>query len=310
MWPLGTLGKTPFYVNATAGTTVLGSFDPFPEIAAIAQKYNMWLHIDASWGGPFIFSQKLRYKLGGSRLADSITINPHKMMGVPVTCSFLLAKDLQQFHQANTMPAGYLFHGHATSDVGAWKEPDDLADLTLQCGRRGDSLKLFLSWQYYGSEGYASQVEKAHDVAAYMTSVLADHEHAILVSQDPPPCLQVCFYFAPNRLPVVGDDEGQLCLPPQFSIGKGGGLAELAVGRYNSLVTERIVRGLVGRGFMVDFAPSLEGHGAKGNFIRVALNVLTEKVTAGRLIVEVMKLGFLVRNELEKEFELYTGHEE
>jgi glutamate decarboxylase len=304
------LGKTPFYVNATAGTTVLGSFDPFPEIAAVARRYNMWFHIDASWGGPFIFSHKLRHKLGGSGLADSITVNPHKMMGVPVTCSFLLAKDLQQFHQANTLPAGYLFHGDATGDDDAWKEPDDLADLTLQCGRRGDSLKLFLSWQYYGTGGYASQVERAYDVAAYMTSLLAGHEHAVLVSQDPPPCLQVCFYFAPNRLPVVGDGEGQLRLPPQLAIGKGVGLAELAVGRYNSLVTERIVRALLGRGFMVDFAPPLEGHGAKGKFIRVALNVQTEKATAGRLIVEVVKLGFLVKNELEREFQLETRHEE
>lgn len=299
-------GKTPFYINATAGTTVLGSFDPFLEIAAIARKYNMWHHIDGSWGGPFIFSQKLKYRLRGSELADSITINPHKMMGVPVTCSFLLAKDLQQFHRANTLPAGYLFHGDATGDDDAWKEPDDLGDLTLQCGRRCDSLKLFLSWQYYGSGGYASQVEKAHGVATYMASLLTNHEHAVLVSQNPPPCLQVCFYFAPNRLPVVGDGEGQLRLPPQFAVGTGDGLAELAVGRYNSLVTERISRGLLGRGFMIDFAPPLEGHGTKGKFIRVALNVQTEKATMERLVLEVMRLGFLVRNELKKEFGLAT----
>jgi glutamate decarboxylase len=143
-----------------------------------------------------------------------------------------------------------------------------------------------------------------------MTSLLADHEHAVLVSQDPPPCLQVCFYFAPNRLPVVGDGEGQIRLPPQLAIGKGDELAELAVGRYNSLVTERILRALLGRGFMADFAPPLEGHDTRGKFIRVALNVLTEKATAGRLIVEVMKLGFLVRNELEREFQLDIRYEE
>src|SRR5271168_2099527 len=103
-------GKTPFYVNATAGTTVLGSFDPFAEIAAIAKRHNMWLHIDGAWGGSFIFSEKLRHKLEGSHLADSIATNPHKMLGVPVTCSFLLVKDLRELHKANTLPAGYLFH--------------------------------------------------------------------------------------------------------------------------------------------------------------------------------------------------------
>lgn len=47
-------GQTPFYVNATAGTTVLGSFDPFEEIAGICKEHRLWLHIDASWGGPAI----------------------------------------------------------------------------------------------------------------------------------------------------------------------------------------------------------------------------------------------------------------
>ncbi|EHK99731.1 putative Glutamate decarboxylase 1 [Glarea lozoyensis 74030] len=83
-------GKTPFYLNATAGTTVLGSFDPFTELSAICKKHNLWLHIDGSWGGPVIFSND-----------------------------------------------------------GADSEVWDLADLTLQCGRRGDSLKLALSWIYY-----------------------------------------------------------------------------------------------------------------------------------------------------------------
>ena len=109
-------GRTPFYVNATAGTTVLGSFDLFSEVAAIAGNYGMWFHIDASWGGPFIFSPKLKKKLCGAGLADSIAINPHKMMGVPITCSFLLAKDLRQFHMANTLPAGYLFHNNEDGD--------------------------------------------------------------------------------------------------------------------------------------------------------------------------------------------------
>ena len=104
-------GKTPFYINATAGTTVLGSFDPFEEISAIAKRHGLWMHIDGAWGGSFVFSERLRQaKLKGSELADSIAINPHKMMGVPVTCSFLLGRDLKQFHEANTLKAGYLFH--------------------------------------------------------------------------------------------------------------------------------------------------------------------------------------------------------
>lgn len=99
-------GGTPFYVNATAGTTVLGSFDPFEEIADICAREGIWMHVDGSWGGSTVFSDKLRQgRLNGVERADSIAVNPHKMLGVPMTCSFLLGKDLRQFHSSNTLPA-------------------------------------------------------------------------------------------------------------------------------------------------------------------------------------------------------------
>jgi glutamate decarboxylase len=308
-------GKTPFYVNATAGTTVLGSFDPFREIAVIARKYGMWFHIDASWGGPFVFSQRLKLKLHGAELADSIAINPHKMMGVPITCSFLLAKDLRQFHLANTLPAGYLFHESENGDTpnGAskdldheaenargsgeqeevWSEPDDLADLTLQCGRRGDSLKLFLSWQYYGSAGYATQIEDAYSTATYLAELVEAHSDMVLVSENPPPCLQVCFYFAPGKTMLFGDGEGQINM---------AGSNAMVMGRYNSMVTERIARALVGIGFMIDFAPALEGREAEGKFFRVVVNVQTVKETVERLVKGIVELGTQVTDDLREEY--------
>ena len=221
-------GKTPFYVNATAGTTVLGSFDPYTEISAICKKHNLWFHIDGSWGGPLIFSQKQKHKLEGADLADSIAINPHKMLGVPITCSFLLSPDLRTFHRANTLPAGYLFH----SDDQASEEVWDLADLTLQCGRRGDALKLALSWIYYGNSGFEAQIDNAFDTTAYFVRLLKESKYFVLVSEDPPPCLQVCFYYAPN-----------------------GVLAK--EGKENTRVTSEIVRRLIPRGFMVDYAPGV-----------------------------------------------------
>jgi glutamate decarboxylase len=100
-------GGTPFYVNATAGTTVLGSFDPFDGIADVCAREGLWMHVDGSWGGSVVFSERLRQgRLDGVERANSIAINPHKMLGVPLTCSFLLGKDMRQFHKANTLPAG------------------------------------------------------------------------------------------------------------------------------------------------------------------------------------------------------------
>ncbi|KAL9030577.1 MAG: hypothetical protein Q9196_001309, partial [Gyalolechia fulgens] len=191
-------GKTPFYVNATAGTTVLGSYDPIRAISKICRARNLWLHVDASWGGPAIFSPALaKEKLDGSHLVDSIAINPHKMMGVPCTCSFLLGADLRQFHAANTLPASYLFHADAETEGEARPggrtmpaEVFDLADLTLQCGRRGDALKLYLSWAYHGTDGYRRQIETAFDTAGYFADLVHAHRDLVLVSENPPPCLQ------------------------------------------------------------------------------------------------------------------------
>lgn len=247
-------GKTPFYVNATAGTTVLGSFDPFPDISTICKKHNLWLHVDGSWGGPVIFSAAQRHKLKGVELADSLAVNPHKMMGVPITCSFLLGPDLRVFHKANTLPAGYLFHESSGEEV--W----DLADLTLQCGRRGDALKLALAWVYYGSSGFEAQIDHAFDIAGYFAEQIQQKGDFVLVSENPPPCLQVCFYYA-----------------------KEGKLGEK---EENTRTTSRIVGELVPRGFMVDYAP-----GERGSFFRVVVNTQTARGTVDGLIKAIEEVG-------------------
>lgn len=252
-------GYTPFYLNATAGTTVLGSYDPIIPLAKICKDHKIWLHVDASWGGPAIFSPAHKSKLKGSHLADSIAINPHKMMGVPITCSFLLGADMRQFHQSNTLPASYLFH---SSGPTSGEEVYDLADLTLQCGRKGDSLKLYLSWVYYGTENYASQINTAFDTAAYLASLVSNHPHLHLVSENPPPCCQVCFYYA-----------------------KGGSFKESA--EENGRVTKEIAHGLVPRGFMIDYAATDE----RGAFMRVVVSRGTGRGNVEGLVEAVSELG-------------------
>ncbi|KAI5920519.1 pyridoxal phosphate-dependent transferase [Camillea tinctor] len=249
-------GRTPLYVNATAGTTVLGSFDPLRDIAAVCEDEGLWMHVDASWGGAVAFSGALRGKLAGAERAHSITVNAHKMLNVPVTCSFLLARDTAVLHRANTLRAGYLFHSSgADGDDEVW----DLADLTLQCGRRADALKLALAWVYYGTAGLAGQVEGAFAAAARLAALLAaDGARFELVSETPPPCLQVCFYYAP-----VAAAAGE-----------------------NTRRTREMVRRLVGRGFMIDYAP-----GERGAFFRAVVNCQTLPATVEGLVRALREVG-------------------
>ncbi|RFU36224.1 hypothetical protein B7463_g142, partial [Scytalidium lignicola] len=249
-------GKTPLYVNATAGTTVLGSYDPFLEISKICKAHNLWMHVDGSWGGPAIFSERQKHKLSGVEFADSLAVNPHKMLGAPVTCSFLLTPDLNKFHKANTLRAGYLFH-----ELNEGDEVWDLADLTLQCGRRGDSLKLALSWIYYGRSGFEAQIDHAFDIAAYFADQITQRSTFILVSENPPPCWQVCFYFAKR---------GKLCEDAEV----------------NTRETRDITQALIVRGFMVDYAP-----GDRGSFFRVVVNRDTRKGTVDGLIKAIEEIG-------------------
>lgn len=248
-------GKTPFYVNSTAGTTVMGSFDPFEEISKICKEFGMWLHIDASWGGSVIFSKAQSCKMKGSHLADSLTVNPHKMLNAPCTCSLLLGPDMRIFQRANSTAAGYLFHRGDDEEV--W----DLADLSLQCGRRGDALKVALAWLYYGANGFERQVDHAFDMASYLFRLLEESGDFVMVSSYPPPCLQVCFYSAP-----------------------GGKLSSDKI--VNTSRTQRIAHMLVGRGFMVDYAP-----GDKGSFLRVVVNVQTLEGTVEGIVKAMVELS-------------------
>lgn len=268
-------GKTPFYVNATAGTTVLGSFDPLHAIADICQKHKLWMHVDGSWGGPVIFSAKHKHKLAGVERANTIALCPHKMMGVPLTCTFLLGQDLRQFHKGMTLPAGYLFHqpdaapnGDASAiDSHAPEEhsqPEqefwDLADITPQCGRRGDSLKVALSWIYHGSAGFESYIDSAFEKAAHMAELVSQNPKFSLVSTNPPPCLQVCFYF--NKQSGEGRQEK------------------------NGKMTAEVSKKLIPRGFMVDYAP-----GEHGKFFRVVVNGQTKKGTVEGLVKAIEEVG-------------------
>ena len=227
--------------------------------------------MNPAWGGPAIFSPTHARKLAGSHLADSIAVNPHKMMGVPITCSFLLGADMRQFHRSNTLPADYLFHSSSSSPSDASSSSSDvhdLADLTLQCGRRGDSLKLYLGWLHHGSAGYARQVDAAFATAAHLAGLVAAHADLVLVGPDPPPCCQVCFYYAPAGLLRAEEAEAEA--------------------ERNGRVTREVVRSLVPKGFMIDYAGGDDGRGA---FMRAVVSRETGRGTVEGLVEAVVELG-------------------
>ena len=190
-------GKTPFMVVATSGTTVAGAFDPLDAIAEIAEREGLWLHVDASYGGGVLFSPRHRQLMTGVARADSLTWNPHKLMGLPLSCSAILLREKGVLEATNGMQADYLFHAsHAPSC--------DLGDLSLQCGRRVDAFKLWFSWLALGDQGYARRVERLFELAVLFRRLLAERAGFQLVREPEGP--NVCFrYLPPEARELAGE---------------------------------------------------------------------------------------------------------
>jgi glutamate decarboxylase len=280
-------------VAATAGTTVKGAFDSLREIGCIAHSMNAWFHVDACWGGACIFSQALQSKLDGIELADSISFNPHKLLGVPLLCSFLLARDVRTFWCANRIEAGYLFHDAerfetSPRDLGDlcvdsdWRNSPaiqeaphasaimDLATLTTQCGRRPDALKLYLHWLYYGTEGLASDVENAVNSAMHLTRLVSRVSMFHLLYDGEMSFTQVCFYLE------------------RAGTGEGIATDHLEVARTNSRRTRLLSSALRTRGWMIDFAPGNPRLGEFGDFLRVVCHRHTTLTVANRLFEAIL----------------------
>ena len=146
-------GHLPFYIGLTAGTTVAGAFDPVKPCHEIAKKYGLWLHIDGAWGAPVLFSDQHKHLLAGSHLADSFAWDAHKLMNVPITAAVVLVQQAGALKHAVAGGGGeYLFHADANAEY-------NLGERSLQCGRRADALKVWLSWKAIGNQGFADKVD-------------------------------------------------------------------------------------------------------------------------------------------------------
>jgi len=192
-------GRKPFFVGATAATTTLGAFDPLHEIADVVDKHGLWLHVDASWGGPVVLSEKHRHLLAGSERAHSLTWDAHKMMGTPLICTAFLTRDkgvLFRAVSAASADTEYLFH---ENDESAY----NLGRISLQCGRRVDALKLWLMWKQQGDAGMAARVDRFFGLAGYATAIVEEHPKLELLAR--PQSIAVCFRYVPEGAVDIDD---------------------------------------------------------------------------------------------------------
>ncbi len=178
-------GGIPTYVNATAGTTVLGAFDPIDKIADITEKYNIWLHVDGAYCGSVMFSEKYKHLLRGIERSDSFSYNAHKMLGTPLTCSIILVNDKKHLHDSFSNDASYLYQ----------TDGDDfnLGKTSFQCGRRNDALKFWTLWKSIGTKGLEQIVDQQFDLANVALAYIRSNPDYTLYSFDN--SIGVCFNY-------------------------------------------------------------------------------------------------------------------
>ncbi|MGW8267991.1 MAG: pyridoxal phosphate-dependent decarboxylase family protein [Longimicrobiales bacterium] len=158
-------GIVPVGAVATLGTTSTTSVDPVETMAAIAREFDLWLHVDAAYGGPAAMVPELRPLFTGWEKADSIVVNPHKWLFTPIDCSVLYVRDSEQLKRAFSLTPEYL----RTSEQELAR---NLMDYGVALGRRFRSLKLWFVMRYFGAEGMRERirqhVEMAREVAAWI----------------------------------------------------------------------------------------------------------------------------------------------
>jgi aromatic-L-amino-acid decarboxylase len=180
-------GVKPFAVVATVGTTSSTSIDPVPAIADVCERYGLWLHVDAAYGGAAAVVPSHRQVLAGCERADSFVTNPHKWLLTPIDCSLLYTRRPDDLKRAFSLVAEYLRTNE--SDVV------NLMDYGLSLGRRFRALKLWMVLRAYGQEGLARMI-KGHIDAAHWLAAQIDREPD-WERLAPVPFSTVCFRHAP-----------------------------------------------------------------------------------------------------------------
>jgi len=179
----GDRGHLPLVVVATSGPPVAGADDPVRGMAAVARERGVWLHVDGALGASALLSRHHRHLLDGMESADSLSWNPHKMMGVPLSCSVVLLRRSGLLTKHLNESADYLFQADG--------DPLNPGTRSIQCGRRNDALKLWAAWRHHGDAGYENRIDRVFDLAAFAARAIADDSELELVL--PPESVNVCF---------------------------------------------------------------------------------------------------------------------
>jgi len=198
------IGRKPFCVVATAGTTSSGIIDDLPAIAEVCRRHELWLHVDGAYGASLVFSDKHRHLIRAIEQADSITIDPHKWLAVPFAAGVILTNHPEILERAFAVHAPYM-------PKAAGAVLPDNSKISTQWTRRMNAMKLWLTLKVHGRKAYEEHIDRQMTLARGFAEWVTNSEHFELASPMTVPILNL-------RVKGIAESEQRAALHTRLSM--------------------------------------------------------------------------------------------
>ncbi|MDQ2667349.1 MAG: aminotransferase class V-fold PLP-dependent enzyme [Gemmatimonadota bacterium] len=193
-------GRIPMAVVASAGTVNTGAIDPINAIADICAEHGVWLHVDGAYGAPAIITAQYRAALAPIARADSLAVDPHKWLYVPVEAGLVLVRNATAMRDAFSLVPPYL---RIDGDEHGVLGPPWFSEFGIQQTRGFKALKVWMSLKHYGVNGYRAMIENDLTLAAHLATTVDEADDFERLT--PSGLSIVCFRYAP--LALRGDEK-------------------------------------------------------------------------------------------------------
>jgi aromatic-L-amino-acid decarboxylase len=183
-------GLSPAAVVATAGTIGSGAVDPLEELSGVCREMDLWLHVDGAYGALAAAAPSGAFLRAGLASADSLSLDPHKWLFVPIDTSCLLVKDVASMRRFFTVIPEYLKVSPSEQEV-----PQPM-ESTIELSRRFRALRLWMVLKSYGAQAVRARIEEHLALARKLSSWIESDPSFELAA--PVETSTVAFRFVPG----------------------------------------------------------------------------------------------------------------
>ena len=184
------LGLKPFCLIGNAGTVSTGAVDPLSALAELAERYDLWFHVDGAYGGLAALDPQVKPLFRGIERADSLTVDPHKWLNVPFEAGGILTKSWDSLRETFHLIPPYI-RGMMGDVHNQWEYGFELS-------RTDRALKVWLALKQYGVDQYAKMIAGHNALARHLANLISELEDFEVIA---PPVLSICcFRYVPTDL--------------------------------------------------------------------------------------------------------------